>query len=305
MPLRRARRLFFARELDLATEALHIAPIGGNYQLVRGMLGAQVAHGELELPVLPEVAARVVAVAASPEADAAGLARLITRDQSLAAHVMRVASSVAYQPRTPIESLQHAISWLGFADVADIAFTVAVQGKLLNVPGQRNRVTRMWKNAVATGLWARAVAEATRRKGEACYLAGLLHEVGQPVCLQAASEIARRAGVQLIESEYDALLAEFHVEIGAQLAQDWHMPASVATVIRSWRDWQAAPDHQDECAIVHVAHQFAGYMLECAGTLVADALASDPAAAHLQLELADVLALCAQSDHLQAVVDGY
>jgi tRNA 2-thiouridine synthesizing protein E len=59
---------------------------------------------------------------------------MISGDQALAAHVMRVAKSAIYQPRHPIESLQHAISWLGMAVVSDIAFTVAVPGKLLNVP---------------------------------------------------------------------------------------------------------------------------------------------------------------------------
>ncbi|MCZ8131791.1 MAG: HDOD domain-containing protein [Steroidobacteraceae bacterium] len=289
----------------MAIEQLRVVPVAENYRLVRSLLSAQVMRGELELPVLPEVAARVVSVSASAEADAPSLARIITGDQALAAHVMRVATSAAYQPRSPIESLQHAISWLGMAEVSDIAFTVAVQGKLMNVPGQKNKVMRMWKSAVATGLWASAVAEHTRHAGEACYLSGLLHEIGKPVCLQAASEIARRSASPLIESELDSLIAEFHVEVGSQLAVAWKLPVSVATTIRWWREWANAPERKDECAIVYLAHHLAGHMLEGTGSLAAGALAQDPVAEHLGLSLAEVLALCAQADHVQALVDNF
>lgn len=280
-------------------------PSASNYELVRGVFVNQVSRGELELPMLPEVAARVLGVAVSADTDAAALARLISGDPSLAAHVMRVASSAAYAPRAPIESLQHAISWLGIAEVSDIAFTVAVQGKLLNVPGQKARVQRLWRNSVATAVWSRLVAEASGRPTEAAYLNGLLHEIGKPVCLQTIAELARRAATPLIESEYDQLLAEFHVEVGAHLATAWKLPEGVAWVIRGWHDWSNAEEGRDCCAVACLAHHLASGMLENYGTLVADSLAADPVTGYLGLGLAEVLQLCAQADHVQAVVDHY
>jgi HD-like signal output (HDOD) protein len=282
-----------------------VGPTASNYELVRGVFVSQVARGELELPVLPEVAARVLGVASAADANASALARLIGGDPSLAAHVMRVASSAAYQPRAPIESLQHAISWLGMSEVADVAFTVAVQGKLLNVPGQKARVQRLWKQSVATAVWSRLVAEASGRPTEAAYLHGLLHEIGKPVCLQTIAELARRAATPLIESEFDQLMSEFHLDVGVQLATAWKLPPGVAQVIRGWQDWQNAPDGRDGCAVAWLAHHLASGMLENYGTLVADALVADPVTEYLGLELADVLQLCAQADHVHAVVDHY
>jgi len=180
-----------------------------NIEFIRRVFTTQMARAELDLPVLPEVAARVVVIAGSADTDAAGLARLITGDQSLAAHVMRVATSAIYQPRHPIESLQHAISWLGMAEVTDIAFTVAVQGKLLNVPGQKARVQKMWKLAVGTGLWARLVADTAGCRGEPSYLCGLLHEIGKPASLQALGELTRRMSTPLSEAEIDRIVQEF------------------------------------------------------------------------------------------------
>ncbi len=276
-----------------------------NYDFIRGLFVGQMMRGELDLPVLPEIAARVVSFAGSPDADATGLARMITGDQALAAHVMRVAKSAVYQPRQPIESLQHAISWLGMAEVSDIAFTVAVQGKLLNVPGQKARVQRMWKQAVATAQWSRVVADQAGCQGEQSYLAGLLHEIGKPAVLQAIAELSRRSATPLSDDEIERLVAEFYTPVGAQLAASWKLPENVVSVVGGWREWSGAGDRKDACAIVYLAHHLAEHMLAQSGSLAADALSADPVAAHFGWGLAEILALCGHSEHVRALVDGY
>ena len=289
----------------LPTERVQRLAGADNLEFVRGVFHALITRCELHLPVLPEVAARVVAVAGSPDTESASLARLIVGDQSLAAHVMRVATSAINQPRQRIESLQHAISWLGIAVISDIAFTVAVQGKLLNVPGQKARVRVMWKQAVATALWARVVAESLGSRGDASYLSGLLHEIGKPACVQALVELSNRTSTPLSDEEFDALIAEFHVEVGAQLAASWHLPANVVAVVRDWRRWSEAAEERDSCAIVHLAHHLAEHMTAKSELLAAEALSADPAAAHLGMGRAEIEALCAQSDHVRALVEGY
>jgi HD-like signal output (HDOD) protein len=289
----------------LPTERMRQLASADNLDCVRSLLTGLIARGELKLPILPEVAARVVALAGSPDADASALARVIAGDQSLAAHVMRVATSAINQPRHRIESLQQAISWLGMAVISDIAFTVAVQGKLLNVPGQKARVRAMWKQAVATALWSRVVAEATGSKGDASYLSGLLHEIGKPACVQALVELSRRAATPLTDAEFDALIAEFHVRVGAQLAAEWRLPDSVQIVVRDWRCWDDANERRDTCAIVNLAHHLAEHMAVNSAALAAEALAADAVAAHLGFARAEIEALCAQSEHVRALAEGY
>jgi len=66
-------------------------------------------RGEIELPLLPQVASQVMALTSDPSADAAKLSSLIHQDQALAAHVLRIANSPAYMPRSPVASLQHCL----------------------------------------------------------------------------------------------------------------------------------------------------------------------------------------------------
>lgn len=51
---------------------------------------------------MQQVATRIVALAFDPASDARCLAELIERDPTLAGHVMRVANSAPYGPRTPV-----------------------------------------------------------------------------------------------------------------------------------------------------------------------------------------------------------
>jgi len=289
----------------LPTERIRRLASADNLEFVRSLMTGLLARGELQLPVLPEAAARVVALAGSAEADAAALARVIAGDQSLAAHVMRVATSAVNQPRHRIESLQQAISWLGMATISEIAFTVAVQAKLLNVPGQRARVRAMWRQSVATALWSRAVAEAVGARGDACYLGGLLHEIGKPACVQAIVELARRAATPLTDAEFDALVAEFEARVGVQLAGAWRLPEGVQVVVRGWREWAGAEERRDACAIVNLAHHLAEHLIAGSEALAAEALSADAVCAHLGLGRAELEALCAQSEHVRAVLEGY
>jgi HD-like signal output (HDOD) protein len=289
----------------LSIERVRQLVAADNYEFIRGLFVGQMSRGELDLPVLPEVAARVVSVAGSPDTEASGLARMIVGDQALAAHVMRVATCAVCQPRQPIESLQHAISWLGMAEVSDIAFTVAVQGKLLNVPGQKARAQKMWKQAVGTAQWSRRVADAAGCRGEPSYLAGLLHEIGKPASLQAIAELSRRAAAPLSEDEIGALIAEFHTAVGSQLATAWKLPDAVVSVVAGWRNWADSAERKDACAIVYLAHHLAEHMLANSGPLAADALTADPVAAHFGWGQAEILGLCGHTEHIRAVIDGY
>ena len=90
---------------------------------------------KIELPVLPQVAGRVMALANDPSADAARLSALIHQDQALAAHVLKIANSPAYMPRTPIMSLQHAVAMLGVNQLSEIAVTISLKSAAVKIPG--------------------------------------------------------------------------------------------------------------------------------------------------------------------------
>ena len=60
---------------------------------------------EVELPIVPEASARIIALCEDEKTDARAIEHVLERDPSLASHVLRIANSSAYAPKEPIVSL--------------------------------------------------------------------------------------------------------------------------------------------------------------------------------------------------------
>jgi HD-like signal output (HDOD) protein len=168
-----------------------------------------IASGVIDVPMLPEVANKALMLAQNPDSDASEMAKLIEGDQSLAAHVMRIANSVAYTPLGNLVSLQQAIARLGMGIISEIALAASIGSKMFNTPGYESYVAQLWKHALATGLWAKEIARHGRSNVEVAFLAGLLHSMGKPALLQAILDLSRQKQLQLDEQSVLALVVRY------------------------------------------------------------------------------------------------
>ncbi len=272
---------------------------------VCGLLEAYLAQDELAIPVLPQVAVRVVRSGTKTAANAQILADIIRTDAALTLHILRVAASAAKRPALPIASLEHAVAWLGLDEVANIAFTVALQGKVLDVQGQQHMARRLWRHSLASALWARQLAHLLARETGLCYLCGLLHDIGKVVTLGAVHEVAQRLGVRLAGGDYEALVGLFHRDVGRRVISAWALPPPVPRITSSWETYATAGALRWECNVVNVAHKLADFSLRQPGMLTRDALLADPATRDLGLSARDGAPLFDSAAAINAELDRY
>ena len=258
-----------------------------NCALVHGLLERSLAGDDLAVPMLPEVAVRVVRAGPKNSTNAQQLADIINADPALTMYVLRVAASAAKRPASPIVSLPHAVAWLGFDEVANIAFTLALQGKMLDVKGQQHKARRLWRHSLASALWSRQLAHMLGEETGMCYLCGLLHNIGKVVTLGAVHDLAQRAGKKLAGEEYDRLIETFHRHIGARVITAWALPPPVLTVTSQWEAYHSAGAARFESNVVHVAHALADFTLHDSTHLARDLLVTDAAYRDLGLTAAD------------------
>lgn len=244
--------------------------------------------GELPLPVLPEVAAQVLSLVQRPDCDTARLAEMLRRDPAMTAHVMQVAGSPMYAGATKISSLQQAIGRLGFSTITQIVLAVASKTRVFAVPGFEIEVKLAFQHALATALFAQEIARTRRSTVDVAFLAGLFHDFGQPVLLQALVDLHRELGVAPEPADVMLAIDAAHAAIGAKLVRRWAMPEKVADAVARHH----APEGCELAMIVALADDFAH------GRSVTQSLA-----AKLNLYPKDVEAIGKRADDIAMTVE--
>ena len=252
----------------------------------------------LKLPVLPEIPSRVLAMTTNPEMDISELSDLIHKDQALAGHVLRISNSAAYAGTRQIASLTQAIARLGARLVGDIAFSISLQSEVFHIKGFERFVDRMWKQALAAGLFGKEIARIRRKNVEGQYLCGLLHAVGKPVILQAAIELQDSLQMQLDPETAEILIEEFHASVGSILTFAWGLPDQVSKACLYYLCYEEAPTYKQEITATYLSSQLAG-MLDPEYPVDREELAQDPAFQAINLYPEDVERLLDKKDEVQ------
>jgi HD-like signal output (HDOD) protein len=267
-------------------------------EAARSRLSASLSSPQSIAP-MPRVCAELAQLTARQVTDAAQLARLIQSDPVLAGEIMRVANSPALRARAPVVSLQQAVSWLGIAEVRNIAMAVMLRGEVFKAPGHEAESEELWREACLSGLWAKEIARQRRKHVESAYLAALMHRTGAALALQilAGLEAEQRRAVESgIAAE---LIAEFEPAFGRLLMQSWRLPGDVQDGASDWRAY-ADSAHGDLAGTVHAAHLCATHTLH-PERIDADAVALDPVFERLGVFPDDRRALLAKRDHVMSL----
>ena len=269
--------------------------------LVRSLLAESLERGSFAVPRLPEAAVRIVEL--REDGNARELSDVIKTDPALTLYVLRIAASAPNRPAMPIVSLTHAVAWLGLDEVANMAFTLALQPKMLDVPGHQRKARRFWRHSLASALWSRQLALALGREPGLCYLCGLLHDIGKAVTLRAAHELARHAGALLESADYDRLVDEFHREVAACVVTAWGMPEPIVAVATRWEARAGAA--RFECGIVSAARGLADCTAEGSALPTLPRLAEDATFRELGLETEAAASILECDRAVNAELDRY
>lgn len=259
-------------------------------------------RGDIELPLLPQVASQVMALAADTTADAAKLSSLIHQDQALAAHVLRIANSPAYMPRSPVVSLQHAVAMLGINLLSEIAFTASLKNGAFQVPGHEDHVKLLWRHSLASGAFGKEVARMRRVNVETAYLCGLLHGIGKPVVLRTVANLAEELKTPVDQAGMEQLIEGYHTRVGSLIAGKWGLPKQVAESIAYYTDYDHATSFRQECLLTCVADRLATHLL-APDTLSEEELREHPVFADLNLYPNDIDQLLAGKDKAMSMVN--
>jgi len=249
-------------QMDLQDGACRIEPSG-----VAGMNAARPAllpaEGDIErafdrLQPVPQAALKIMRLIDQDEYDTRLLASEVRHDQVLSARTLQLANSVMFATRHRIESIDHALMFLGVNLFMKFVVTAAVEAFYSQSESGYSLVRGgLYHHATGTGLVAERLARLTEaaKPGQA-YTAGLLHDIGKVVLDQFVAGAAPLFYRRLIEEKTSdftraeqAVFGTTHTEVGHRLAQRWSFPDSLAAAIR----WHHCPERsQTHTELSHI-----------------------------------------------------
>ena len=188
------------------------------------------------LPNIPTALMELQTLIENENVNSKQLALAAKKDPIVAANIIRVANNFKFTDRTSrIESLDHAISYIGRGSMRDIVTTAAIQSFVTRC--QAFSLERFWERALLCGRIAERLASefASHIPADNAYIAGCLCNIGKVVLAitfpEVADDIARKEEAPTlrpwIKSEA-ALTTPGHAILGEIGASLWGMPEFVA-----------------------------------------------------------------------------
>lgn len=268
---------------------------------IQAELEKRLATQKIELPLLPEVAGKVMSMTSDPNADASHLSALIHRDQALATNVLKIANSSMYAGNVRIVSLQQAVSRLGMKLIREISLAASVQNSVYRVPGQELAIKALWESSVATSAFSREIARLRRKNVESAYVCGLLCGIGKPVALKILAAVLKDLKLPLTIEEVMAMLDRTHISVSLRIAEEWKLPQQVAETIRCGDDFTLATAFQDDVQTICLARQYAGFMMADLA-ITKESIIAHPVAEALNLYPEDLTELFARCETIQQMI---
>lgn len=252
-----------ARNMTLEPE--RYAPIDKNAELpkVEPLDPLDILRKEQQLPALPQVFLELQQAINATNTSADDLADIISQDPSLTAFLLRMVNSAFYSLPMQIDTISRAVTVVGVDQLSTLAVGTSVMSLFKDVPAEVLDMEQFWKHSVACGLIARRLCRITGKGDpERAFVAGLLHDMGQLILLQAEPE--RAAGVVaharskdvLLCNEEKRLLGFDHATLGGMLLRKWNFPFVLVSAVLE-HHYPKDEQKEAETGLVHCAETIA------------------------------------------------
>jgi HD-like signal output (HDOD) protein len=190
------------------------------------MLESKIQNNTLVLPSMPDVFLQVKKIIDDPDSSMENIAKVITRDPSLTARILKVANNALYRGNQEITNLQLAVSRMGLQLIKTLVTSHSIT-QMFNQPRGKLKpffsALQTHSSEVSAHAFAIA-AKYTRINPDDALLAGLVHNIGylpMTQCIDSFPEVEEQPGL-LIE-----VMGDTHTRVGEMILNSWAFPRHI------------------------------------------------------------------------------
>lgn len=221
------------------------------YEEAGSVLGAVLGelHSAIEkLPVLPEVAQRIMTLIHDPLSDMDSLAKEIQRDPTMSLRLLRVTNSPWYGGRSDVTDLSMACARVGMKGIASVVWSVQSSGLFRTSQRDFSRGMQMlWQHSVVAAYCGQQLADLVPELDrDEAFLAVLQHEIGSAVLVSiiASSDDERIKSIRGSKDRWSEAVARLRGIACIHALEKWKLPRLLGTAIYSSDSPENCPDQR-------------------------------------------------------------
>ena len=238
-------------------------PISPSYRISKNTTADidpnELIRDHVKLPSLPTMYVQINEAINRPNSSASDIAKVISKDTSLSARLLKIVNSTFYGFPSKIDTLSRAVTIVGTRQLTTLALGMNIISVFRKIPSDLIHMRSFWEHSVACGICARIIGSYKKIPNtERVFVAGLLHDIGRlilysyvPIQARNALIKARQDDDLLHNSEHETLGFD-HSTIGGLLLKKWKLPVSLENSVKYHHSPQESKDPL-EPAIIHLA----------------------------------------------------
>lgn len=225
----------------------------------------ELVTGVVRLVSLPEVCLRVTEMLEDPATTATDLGRVISRDTSLTARLLKIVNSAYYGFSSRIETVTRAVTIIGLRELRGLVLAASAIEAFSKIPSDLLNMAYFWRHSVYCGVIAQLLAKRCNvLHSERLFVAGLLHDIGKLIIchkLTADAELIITTCRETGENDFEVekrILGFDHAEVGSELLREWRMPDSLRDSVAFHHNPELAEDSILDVCMIHIANCITG-----------------------------------------------
>jgi putative nucleotidyltransferase with HDIG domain len=204
------------------------------------MIPNQILNGIQHLDPLPVTIRKLTAMLRDEDSSVQKIADVVQYDAAVAANVLRVANSVAFAGRYPIERVRDAVVRLGTENLLTVV--IGEYLKVFRVAAPLYELTEddFYLHSAASALMIKAMTPEVRHPlPPSASIAALLHDIGKLLMVRYMNEnvsalrsLCTEKKITFVDAERQVLGCD-HAEVGGAMARRWEFPQEIVLAIEN------------------------------------------------------------------------
>ena len=187
-----------------------------------------------DLSAAPQILPKLQALIRDCNTNPDDIFTLIKLDQTLTTRVIKTSNSAFFAPKSRIDNIEDAVTYLGYDEVFRVITLVAF-AKLMSGPLVCYGLSagELWEKSIATAVTLEVLSQAHNSASNTGYTIGLLHSIGMIfvdkhlLAMRSNKRFNLDAEPETLEADETTTLGLSHADVGAHVLDRWKFPENI------------------------------------------------------------------------------